>query len=463
MAQAGNGPQSGLIKSLQSMPMPEHHDDTTLCPQPVRPYTSESQVPASPGEDRSSRSPGFAADTELAALWENDATTRPAKNEIMATDSRAVGGCDVHAGDRRPLSAVSTSAATPSPEGRAASPHPWPQTPDSQQISSPQAIGGGAPSGTLNSTTRRRGGNASGSPRTGDATNPSAAGGNSGGGRRESDPKKVFVGGVPQETTQEDLYTIFGQFGNVRKAWLQSCRAAGRTTMAQPHNHRGFGFVIFSDKSAVDNLLGSSKSQYLSVGSRRLEVKRAVASSELPGRPGPMGSPSQPRGGGGGNGGSSGRGGHTSSPLGPVMGGCGHHEQLGLTASMPPPLPMPAGSVLPMPAAMQAAPPVQPWATHLGFQASMGGSQTMTMPQMSHASAMGQQPMMMPMQYPSSYSAFPHAMAMGQHQQDPMQALAHQGLHAGFHMPYGLQVMGPQGTVQQSAVFQAQQQLHRQT
>merc|ERR1712048_772846 len=41
--------------------------------------------------------------------------------------------------------------------------------------------------------------------------------------------------------------------------------------------HRGFGFVIFSDKNAVDNLLGEDTSRFITVGDGlRFEVKRAV-------------------------------------------------------------------------------------------------------------------------------------------------------------------------------------------
>merc|ERR1719384_3074949 len=76
--------------------------------------------------------------------------------------------------------------------------------------------------------------------------------------------RKVFVGGVPQDLSQDDLYTIFSEFAKVKKAWLQRYRPNGSNqSHSPPHNHRGFGFVIFHDASAVELLLSNYPSRFV--------------------------------------------------------------------------------------------------------------------------------------------------------------------------------------------------------
>mmetsp|Transcript_58472 Transcript_58472/g.161816 ORF Transcript_58472/g.161816 Transcript_58472/m.161816 type:complete len:384 (+) Transcript_58472:131-1282(+) len=93
---------------------------------------------------------------------------------------------------------------------------------------------------------------------------------------------KIFVGGVPQGMSQDDLYKVFSVFAGVKRAWLQKHRTSG--TNGHPRNHRGFGFVIFHDSRAVDGLLGDNDSRFIALGSGgKLEIKRAVSSSEMQG------------------------------------------------------------------------------------------------------------------------------------------------------------------------------------
>jgi len=97
-----------------------------------------------------------------------------------------------------------------------------------------------------------------------------------------SQVRKVFVGGVPQDMTQDDLYTIFSEYGFVKKAWLQRYRASGAANSNPPHNHRGFGFLIFYDGSSVEQLLGDNFSRFIVLkDGRKLEVKRAVNSNDM--------------------------------------------------------------------------------------------------------------------------------------------------------------------------------------
>lgn len=98
--------------------------------------------------------------------------------------------------------------------------------------------------------------------------------------------RKVFVGGVPQDLNQDDLYAIFSEYAGVKKAWLQKCRATddNNGTNNPPQNHRGFGFVIFHDPNAIEELLGGSPSRFIVLRSgAKLEVKRALSSSKMSG------------------------------------------------------------------------------------------------------------------------------------------------------------------------------------
>lgn len=95
--------------------------------------------------------------------------------------------------------------------------------------------------------------------------------------------RKVFVGGVPQDLNQDDLYAIFSSYAAVKKAWLQNCRVTDEHS-CPPHNHRGFGFVIFYDASAIEELLGSNPSRFVVLRSgAKLEVKRALSSNKMNG------------------------------------------------------------------------------------------------------------------------------------------------------------------------------------
>jgi hypothetical protein len=87
--------------------------------------------------------------------------------------------------------------------------------------------------------------------------------------------RKVFVGGVPQSIDQNGLYKMFAKTGKVKKAWLQMFHPNGSEGAGS--KHRGFGFVIFADESAVEDLLGKDFSKVIYFGEGiRLEVKRAI-------------------------------------------------------------------------------------------------------------------------------------------------------------------------------------------
>ncbi|CAK0851430.1 unnamed protein product, partial [Prorocentrum cordatum] len=99
--------------------------------------------------------------------------------------------------------------------------------------------------------------------------------------------RKIFVGGVPQDMSQEDMRQVFGDY-RVKKAWLQKCKTGvdePRSPAASRCVHRGFGFIIFDDTSAIDQILGSADSKFVRLQGKfegkQLEVKRAMSSNEM--------------------------------------------------------------------------------------------------------------------------------------------------------------------------------------
>jgi cold-inducible RNA-binding protein len=97
--------------------------------------------------------------------------------------------------------------------------------------------------------------------------------------------KKLYVGNLPFQTTEEDLSDIFSQAGNVESVRIITDRDTGRS--------RGFGFVEMGDEDAdkaIEQLNGTE------MGGRPLTVNEAR--------------PQVNRDGGGGGGGGGGRGGY---------------------------------------------------------------------------------------------------------------------------------------------------------
>lgn len=87
--------------------------------------------------------------------------------------------------------------------------------------------------------------------------------------------RKVFVGGIPQTVDQNELLKLFSQVAKVKKAWIQ--RYSQTSGVSNARNHRGFGFVIFSDKYAVNRMMGEAASRFIVFGEGlQFEVKRAV-------------------------------------------------------------------------------------------------------------------------------------------------------------------------------------------
>ncbi|CAE7798086.1 Hnrnpa0, partial [Symbiodinium sp. CCMP2456] len=241
-------PTTPLGHGLANAPTPgvSTPEVTTLAPKPCRAY------PSSPG--------GFSLPDDPECSQELREVLRggEAHRRILdhGKDILQSSSGEAHADHNRPLSSISTSAGpTPSPDGRT-----------SPNFAPAVAVG-----------TRR---NAPSKARTLQNSSEGFA--------RDSKAfptqvRKVFVGGIPQDMQQEDLLKLFSEIAPVKKAWVQRYRDATKVKSPTSHNHRGFGFVIFQEATAVDRFLGSEVSRFIPVrDGRKLEVKRAISSTDMP-------------------------------------------------------------------------------------------------------------------------------------------------------------------------------------
>ncbi|KAH7517425.1 hypothetical protein FEM48_Zijuj09G0062100 [Ziziphus jujuba var. spinosa] len=84
----------------------------------------------------------------------------------------------------------------------------------------------------------------------------------------ESDEGKLFIGGIAWDTTEDKLSDYFGQYGDVTQTVIMRDKTTGRP--------RGFGFVVFSDPSVLDNVLNDKHT----IDGRVVEAKRALSREE---------------------------------------------------------------------------------------------------------------------------------------------------------------------------------------
>ena len=99
---------------------------------------------------------------------------------------------------------------------------------------------------------------------------------------------RLYVGGLPYQTTEQDLIDLFEQIGQVASATVIMDRDTGRS--------KGFGFVEMDDEAAqaaIDRLNGSS------LGNRTITVNQARERQSSGGRGGYGGGNRDNRGGGG--------------------------------------------------------------------------------------------------------------------------------------------------------------------
>merc|ERR1719510_1944327 len=96
-------------------------------------------------------------------------------------------------------------------------------------------------------------------------------GGGYGGGAPAGEPTKIFVGGLSEEITKDQLQEYFSQFGAIKWADIKMDRETGAS--------RGFGFVNFVEASGADAALGGGPHN---IAGQEIDCKRAKT------RPPPM-------------------------------------------------------------------------------------------------------------------------------------------------------------------------------
>ncbi|XP_039267612.1 uncharacterized protein LOC120342717 isoform X2 [Styela clava] len=82
--------------------------------------------------------------------------------------------------------------------------------------------------------------------------------------------KKIFVGGIKDDTNEEDLKDYFLKFGPVELVEVMMDRVSG--------NKRGFAFVTFADHDAVDKIVGK---KFHKINNHNCEVRKALPKAEL--------------------------------------------------------------------------------------------------------------------------------------------------------------------------------------
>ncbi|EFN53389.1 hypothetical protein CHLNCDRAFT_36600 [Chlorella variabilis] len=124
---------------------------------------------------------------------------------------------------------------------------------------------------------------------------------------QEMKPKarKVFVGGLSPDTTEDQFREYFSQFGEVVEAQIMQDHMSGRS--------RGFGFVTFAEDASAESVFAAGTMHDL--GGKKVEVKPAT--------PKGSGSLSRPSGSGGGSGARPGGGGGGGRQMPPFAGGGG--------------------------------------------------------------------------------------------------------------------------------------------
>lgn len=79
--------------------------------------------------------------------------------------------------------------------------------------------------------------------------------------------KKIFLGGISMEATEEDVKSYFSRYGVVVEVHFVSDRL---DTQGRPH--KGFGFITFEDESSVDQAIAK---HYHVIKDKRCEAKSA--------------------------------------------------------------------------------------------------------------------------------------------------------------------------------------------
>ncbi|KAM4796445.1 heterogeneous nuclear ribonucleoprotein A1 isoform 2-T2 [Rhinophrynus dorsalis] len=132
--------------------------------------------------------------------------------------------------------------------------------------------------------------------------------------------KKIFVGGIKEDTEEHHLRDYFEQYGKIEVIEIMTDRGSGKK--------RGFAFITFDDHDSVDKIVIQ---KYHTVNDHNCEVRKALSKQEMAsasatqrGRSGGSGNFGGGRGGFGGNDSYGGRGGNFSGNRGGGFGGRGY-------------------------------------------------------------------------------------------------------------------------------------------
>eukprot|EP00746_Dinoflagellata_sp_MGD_P167100 gnl/MRDRNA2_/MRDRNA2_97453_c0_seq1.p1 gnl/MRDRNA2_/MRDRNA2_97453_c0~~gnl/MRDRNA2_/MRDRNA2_97453_c0_seq1.p1 ORF type:complete len:377 (+),score=57.59 gnl/MRDRNA2_/MRDRNA2_97453_c0_seq1:52-1182(+) len=87
---------------------------------------------------------------------------------------------------------------------------------------------------------------------------------------KDNDDAKIYVGGLPYDSTNEMLRSNFESFGRLKDCIVITDRVSGKS--------RGFGYVTFDDKETVDKVLSA---QEVLVDGKKVTVKKAVAEQDM--------------------------------------------------------------------------------------------------------------------------------------------------------------------------------------
>ncbi|EGV91713.1 Heterogeneous nuclear ribonucleoprotein A3 [Cricetulus griseus] len=82
--------------------------------------------------------------------------------------------------------------------------------------------------------------------------------------------KKIFVGGIKEDTEEYNLRDYFEKYGKIETIEVMEDRQSGKK--------RGFVFVTFDDHDTVDKIVVQ---KYLTINGHNCEVKKALSKQEM--------------------------------------------------------------------------------------------------------------------------------------------------------------------------------------